>query len=258
MKDKKYNELRKKAEQILEQKRLTMPSFYSADAEKVMHDLTVHQIELELQNEELRQTQIELEKSRNKYSALFELAPVGYFTMDKNTKIREANLTGCRQFELDRSQIIGQPFSHFVAPDAQDLFYFHMRKVLESSKRVSDEIKLRRSTGVFFYALIESLAIEDPENGKSVIRFVISDISELKNAQEEREKLIGELKTALDKVKLLSGFIPICCTCKKIRDDKGYWNQLETYIHDHSEAEFSHGICPECAKKLYPGYYDKI
>ena len=73
--------------------------------------------------------------------------------------------------------------------------------------------------------------------------------------QAEREKLIKDLQDVLAKVKLLSGFLPICSSCKKIRDDKGYWQQIEAYIRDHSEAEFSHGICPDCGKKLYPGYY---
>ncbi|MDH3391775.1 MAG: hypothetical protein OEL85_08260, partial [Desulfobulbaceae bacterium] len=62
----------------------------------------------------------------------------------------------------------------------------------------------------------------------------------------------------LDKVNLLGGMLPICASCKKIRDDKGYWNQIETYIRDHSEAEFSHGICPDCAQKLYPDFYNKV
>ncbi len=70
----------------------------------------------------------------------------------------------------------------------------------------------------------------------------------------ERERLIGELQGALAKVKLLSGFLPICASCKKIRDDRGYWQQVEEYIRDHSEAEFTHGICPECAKKIYSKY----
>jgi hypothetical protein len=64
--------------------------------------------------------------------------------------------------------------------------------------------------------------------------------------------LIRELQEALTMVKLLSGLLPICASCKKIRDDKGYWTQIESYIRDHSEAEFSHGICPDCMKKLYP------
>lgn len=69
---------------------------------------------------------------------------------------------------------------------------------------------------------------------------------------KEMSATIINLEDALNKVKLLSGFLPICASCKKIRDDKGYWNQVETYIKNHSEVEFSHSICPECSKKLYP------
>ena len=83
------------------------------------------------------------------------------------------------------------------------------------------------------------------------------DISERKQAAAEREKLIIDLQGALLEVKTLSGLLPICSTCKKIRDDSGYWNNLETYISSHSDAEFSHGICPECAQKLYPDYFRK-
>jgi hypothetical protein len=77
-------------------------------------------------------------------------------------------------------------------------------------------------------------------------------------AEEEREKVIRELQEALAQVKALGGLLPICASCKKIRDDKGYWNQLEEYIETHSEAAFSHGICPECAKKLYPDLYARV
>ncbi|MDA8434158.1 MAG: response regulator [Nitrospiraceae bacterium] len=78
------------------------------------------------------------------------------------------------------------------------------------------------------------------------------EIEERKCVQQEREKLIEELREALTKVKTLSGLLPICASCKKIRDDTGYWNQIESYIRKHSQAEFSHGLCPECARKLYP------
>jgi len=81
---------------------------------------------------------------------------------------------------------------------------------------------------------------------------------EIQKYNEEREKLILELRNALDKVKLLSGMLPICASCKKIRNDKGYWEQVEVYISEHSDALFSHGICPECGKKLYPELYDKV
>ena len=81
------------------------------------------------------------------------------------------------------------------------------------------------------------------------------EISERKQAEQKREKLVEELQTALSEVKTLSGLLPICSNCKKIRDDKGYWNQIESYIKKHSNANFSHSLCPECSKKLYPELY---
>lgn len=82
------------------------------------------------------------------------------------------------------------------------------------------------------------------------IRYAI----ERKQAEAEREQLITELQQALTQVKTLSGLLPICSGCKKIRDDQGYWNRIETYISQHSNAEFSHGICPDCAKQYFPDY----
>jgi PAS domain S-box-containing protein len=90
------------------------------------------------------------------------------------------------------------------------------------------------------------------KNGSISKMTIFRDITQRKLIEEEQEKLIKELKNALDQVKQLSGMLPICSSCKKIRDDKGYWSQIESYIRDHSEAEFSHSICPECAKSLYP------
>jgi DNA-binding response OmpR family regulator len=77
---------------------------------------------------------------------------------------------------------------------------------------------------------------------------------ERKRMEEERERLILELSDALAKVKTLSGLLPICASCKRIRDDAGYWTQVEVYIKDHADVEFSHGICPECFKRLYPDF----
>lgn len=78
------------------------------------------------------------------------------------------------------------------------------------------------------------------------------EIEERRRTEQEKEGLIPELQEALTRVKTLSGLLPICAACKKIRDDRGYWNQIEEYLHEHSEARFSHGICPDCARKLYP------
>jgi len=81
---------------------------------------------------------------------------------------------------------------------------------------------------------------------------------DLKMIQERQAKTITSLEEALAKVKLLSGLVPICAHCKKIRDDKGYWNQIEVYISEHSEADFSHGICPDCVHELYPDYQSAL
>lgn len=76
----------------------------------------------------------------------------------------------------------------------------------------------------------------------------------IQNQLTEIEEKNDVLQRQLKEIKVLKGFIPICASCKKIRDDKGYWTQVEKYVADHSEAKFSHGICPDCAKKLYPEY----
>jgi len=93
------------------------------------------------------------------------------------------------------------------------------------------------------------------ETDKDVIVSVSDQVAlaiERKTSEKKREALIKKLNTALEEVKILQGILPICSFCKKIRDDKGYWNQIEDYIHKHSDAEFSHGICQECVEKHYP------
>jgi len=116
-----------------------------------------------------------------------------------------------------------------------------------------------------------SVAVESYGRGENIEYFPVNsedEIGELawvcntmlqrrRSADADRENSIQELREALDRVKKLSGLLPICASCKKIRDDNGYWNQIESYIKTHSDAEFSHGICPECAAKLYPNLCDE-
>jgi len=93
------------------------------------------------------------------------------------------------------------------------------------------------------------------EVGK-LVRMFNSMIEKRRQIEAEREELIRSLQEALENVKLLRGFLPICSSCKNIRDDKGYWNQIESYISEHSDVQFSHSLCPECRKKLYPDLVD--
>lgn len=123
---------------------------------------------------------------------------------------------------------------------------------------------------ITFIELLSGELKHSPEIGYEIVGLVGSAIMlggivfikpiflSLATAERQQRESVEELQDALSQVKLLSGYLPICASCKKIRDDKGYWNQIESYIHDHSEAEFSHGICPDCAKKLYGEYADTM
>ena len=122
---------------------------------------------------------------------------------------------------------------------------------ITARKQQLDKLLSRSSAVVFIIALGLLLSI-------IVILFIENKtIYKREQAEKERENLIAELQDAVRKIKTLSGLLPICSNCKKIRDDKGYWKQIESYIRDHSEAEFTHSMCPICAKKLYPELFQK-
>jgi PAS domain S-box-containing protein len=120
------------------------------------------------------------------------------------------------------------------------------------------EHRIIRRDGDVRHILAQTRVINDDSGHHKRIYGANQDITERKVVEKEREKFILELREALSQVKMLSGLLPICSSCKKIRNDEGYWEQMEMYIRDHSEAEFSHGICPECVQKLYPDFcHDK-
>jgi hypothetical protein len=123
---------------------------------------------------------------------------------------------------------------------------------LEKNELYNIEYRVMKKDGTYNYWWVRGNAVRDEKGNPYRWVGAITDVTDHKRAEEEREKLIHELQDALGKIKTLSGLLPICASCKKIRDDKGYWSQIEAYIGDHSEAEFTHSICPECMKKLYP------
>ena len=109
------------------------------------------------------------------------------------------------------------------------------------------EVEYHRPDGSKRNALLSVVPISD-----NLIFGIALDITERKQMEAALEEERRRLQEALDDVRILRGILPICANCKKVRDDKGYWNQVEKYVSEHSEVKFSHGICPECLKILYP------
>jgi PAS domain S-box-containing protein len=128
-----------------------------------------------------------------------------------------------------------------------------MQQIVRGNEDVTCEPVKTDPDGSKEYFIVTARPFRDAAGNLTGIVESFQDITRRRNLEDERARLIDELKDALANVRQLSGFLPICASCKKIRDDRGYWNQIEAYIRDHSEAEFSHGICPECAARLYPG-----
>jgi hypothetical protein len=133
-------------------------------------------------------------------------------------------------------------------------FRKQLREEVEKTGIIEAVYKLALSDGRTFWLKDQAELEMYPEDQSSISLGCLTVVSKEMEAAEEREKLVLELQDALSKVKQLSGLLPICASCKKIRDDKGYWNQIEEYIRNHSEADFSHGLCPPCIEKLYPNF----
>ena len=125
-----------------------------------------------------------------------------------------------------------------------------------ASERLDFVFPHKLADGTIRLVEVHSGAVQ--HQGRELLFSILFDVTEREEAQADRERLIEELSHTLAKVKTLSGLLPICSSCKKIRDDTGYWQQLEEYIGTHSGAEFTHGICPDCAKELYPELVDKL
>lgn len=247
------SKLRRLAEKALEETAYGSHDLSEKSPEDIaflIHELRVHQIELDMQNEELRRAQVDLEATRQRYFDLYDLAPVGYCTLSEKGFIMEANLTATTLLNVTRGEMLRKPLTRFILREDQDIYYRHLKHLFETGEPHACELRMVQQDGISFWAHLAATVYQEPD-GEPICRVVISDINYRKKSEKERELLISELTDALGQVKKLSGLLPICSYCKKIRDDQGYWNQLESYIGDHSEAEFSHSICQECAKKYY-------
>lgn len=181
--------LRERAEAAARLTRANITALGPEEIQRLVHELQVHQIELQMQNEELRGTQCELSRSRDRFSELYDRAPAGYLTLDAEGRVLEANLTAAAMFGVERSALVGAPFSRFVARESQDSAYLHRRAALEQDARRDCELLLRRADGSIFAARIESLRAGLPGTPGHQCRSVIVDISARKRSEEELRHL---------------------------------------------------------------------
>jgi PAS domain S-box-containing protein len=200
---KKYSELRKRAEKKLSKQapnNLELTKHSHEEMLGLIHELQVHQIELEMQNNELRRTQLDLEAARDKYTDLYDFAPVGYFTISEQGLIEEANLTAADLFSTDRQSLIGQPLVRFISRENQDTFYFHHKQVLNKNGNLTCEIKMMNYDNAPFYAQLKSLAVRDEKKKATKLRTAITDITDRKMADQALQASLKEKEVLLQEV----------------------------------------------------------
>ena len=199
------NDLRRRAEEVDQRSAAQTPEdIDSLSAEEIrlrFHELRVHQIELEMQNQQLRQTQEALEASKARYFDLYDMAPAGYCTVSKEGLIMEANLKAASLLGLVRAQLVGQRFARFVAAEDQDRYYLFRRQqfFFENSERRTCELRMVQLDGITFWAHMETKLAQD-ENGKPISWIMLIDITERKQAEEA---LLASRKRLSDIIKFL-------------------------------------------------------
>jgi PAS domain S-box-containing protein len=189
--------------------------------------------------------------------AIIENSATGITVSDLNGKILETNPAHQKILGYDPGELKTMMFSDFTHPDdigkhqasyksliAGEIDHFNMRK------------RFIHKNGRVVWTRVNVSLVRDNNNPLFVIGMV-EDITARKLAEDDKEKLITELQQALYEIKILRGIIPICSHCKQVRDDKGFWSRVENYIEQHTEALFSHGVCPDCLKEHYPHIYYK-
>jgi PAS domain S-box-containing protein len=203
-------DLRRQAEEIAREKTFQIPenmeSLSIEAARQMFHELRVHQIELEMQNEELRQAQAELVAARARYFDLYDLAPVGYFTLSETGLILEVNLTAVTLLGVTRSALAKQPLSNFIIKEDQDVFYRLRKQTLEAASALEKgavveamtcNLRMARNGGMFFWGHI-TMTVASNVGGANVCRVVLLDLTEHKHAEEELAKVAREWQTTFD------------------------------------------------------------
>jgi PAS domain S-box-containing protein len=191
---------------------------------------------------ERKQAEEALRASEERFRQFFENEPEYCYIVSPEGVILDANAAALEVLGYSKGEIVGKPLETIYAPESLPEMKQLLAQWRETGSIRNEELVIVTKTGDKRTVLLSAGTVRDREGKVLYSVSVQRDITERKQAEAE--------------IKTLRGLLPICASCKKIRDDRGYWHQVEVYVRDHSEADFSHSICPDCAKKLYPGLYE--
>jgi PAS domain S-box-containing protein len=194
-----------------------------------------------------------LRKAHDRLHHAETVARFGHWELSLDDSVMHASDGAIRIYGLSANRVSLSEVKRCALPEYRPLLNEALRKLIEDNTPYGQDFVIRRASDGELVA-VHSRAEYDPV--RRVVFGVVQDISERKRIETEREALILELKAAADDIRTLSGILPICANCKKIRDDKGYWEQVEAYVSRHTDARFSHGICPDCMSHMYPDYLE--
>ena len=204
------NILRQKAEYAMRNIHEISPeklkSLSALEIHNLMHELRVHQIELEMQNEELRQTQLHLDASRSRYFDLYDLAPIGYCLINENGSILKSNQTMINMLQTSEKEFSARPIFRHIPPNNGDIFYFQLKKLFKTGEGQFCELQLEKKSGELLWVSLVT-KIGNDENGKKIAKLVVTDISQKKLFEEKNHKILSEmnsLKFALNEHALIS------------------------------------------------------
>ncbi|CAB1084727.1 hypothetical protein D1AOALGA4SA_12237 [Olavius algarvensis Delta 1 endosymbiont] len=204
-----------------------------------------------MENEKIIEELEKLRLSENHYRTLLDESVDPTFSFFSDGTYRYVNNAFAKGVGKTSQEIIGRKIWDVFEKEEADKRFAVVKKVFTEGVTVEIEVRVPLPSGDAYYLTTAKPIFNDDDTVETVI-CTSKNITKRKIAEIELKNEHEKLLNAIEEIKTLSGLLPICSSCKKIRDDQGYWTRIESYIEQHSDAEFSHGICPKCAKKLYP------
>jgi len=191
-----------------------------------------------------------------RFRSLFDMATDSIVLIDPQTKrIVDCNVTAYEKLGYSKEALLSLSIYDICIESRTDAIKDNFNAQLSGEKTSAETVFIKKS-GATFPVEVTSNMIEI--GNTKIIQSFARDISVRRSMEEEKERIMIDLKTALSEIRTLRGILPLCSFCKKIRNDEGYWEQVDVYIDKHSMADISHGVCPDCLEKHYPDYAEKL